>query len=338
MTKTILFFLLALATLICHTFVERYEKNGPQMLTSDWKSSVSKDTKISNNELFLSSKNSGNSVQIRQDIIDFKPLLLPGNILMLSADMKYTDVISGEKPWNRARLLLVQNDGLKDRWDYFHAVGSFVGTQDWKGYNKIFNVEEDTKHIRVTAQLSRCTGSFRLKNLQLYPVQQTLAYTWVQRIILFSWGLFAVVLLGSCFGNGTNLLIFKILLMVSFIVIISGTTMPQKVRNQISQEVTNQIQKTSNGVQLGFSIDPAKLGHFVFFTLFGGLLFLLMGKDPILGVAFNIVLLAAGTELAQFFIDGRSPLFTDFFIDLAGGVCGLFLGQLASAGYFNFHY
>ncbi|MCP4368084.1 MAG: VanZ family protein, partial [Deltaproteobacteria bacterium] len=314
-----------------NTFVDRYEKNGPEMLTSDWKSFAFKEgtAEISNNEFYLSSKNSAGSVQIRQDIPDFQP----GDILMLSAEMKYTDVVPGEQPWNLARLLLVQNDGTKNRYDHMHVVASFSGTKGWKRYYNFFTIGGNIKHLKVAAQLSRCTGSFQLKDLKLYPIKQTMIYTWVQRAILFSWGLFAFFLLGTCFGNGHSLITFKILLIISFAAIIIGTTMPQEVRNQISQEVTTQIQKTGNGIQHGFSIsptsiDPAKLGHFVFFALFGAFLFLLMGQDPLLGVAFNIVLLAAGTELAQCFIDGRSPLFTDFFIDIAGGGCGLILSGL----------
>ena len=333
-TKSILFFLLTLGTLLCHTFVDRYEKNGPKILTSDWKYVTSEYgiAKISDNEFFLSLKNYGGGVQIQQDIPDFKSLFAPGSILMLAADMKYSDVIPGEKPWNRARLLLIQNDGLKDRWDYSHTVAAFTGSQDWKSYHNFFTVGEVTKHLRVIAQLSRCVGSFQLKNLQLYTVEQTAVYTWVQRVILVFWGLFAVFLLGSCFNNSTGLLILKALLVIAFAAIIIGTSMPKEMKTQIFQEVTNQIQKASNGIQPGFSIGPvsidlvsidlAKLGHFVFFALFGGLLCLLMKKDPLLGVVFNILLLAAGTELAQFFIDGRSPLFADFFIDLAGVAWG----------------
>ncbi|MDA3790932.1 MAG: VanZ family protein [Desulfobacula sp.] len=322
---TFCFAILAFVTLFCHTFVDRYEKNGAEMLTNNWQSSVSEDgtAKISKNELYLSSKNSAHSAQFQQDIPDFKP----GDILMLSADMKYTDIVPGEQPWNLARLLLVQNDGTKNRWDYPHGVASFTGTQDWKRYNNVFTLNEDTKHLRVTAQMSRCTGSFQLKDLQLYPVKQTMVYTWIQLVILFCWAMFAVFLLGTCFGNG-SMVILKVLLVISFVAIIIGTTMPQEMRNQVSQEVSIQLQETSDVFQRGATMDIAKLGHFGFFALFGVLLSLLMKQEPLVGVVFHILLLAGGTELAQFFIDGRSPLFADFFIDLAGGGCGVVFSLL----------
>jgi len=326
MTKSILFVLLAIATILCHTYVERYEKNGLQLLTHGWKSAVFQggSAEISNDQFFLTSQINGKHVQIQQKVAGFKP----GDILMLSADVKYTDVVPGEKSWNRARLLLVQNNGLKDQWIFPHSVGAFAGTQDWKQYSKVFIIDEGTTALRVAAQLSRCTGSFWLKNLQLYTVKQAFFYTWVQRTILFSWGVFAFYLLGSCLSSGNSRIVQKVLLIAFFVVIIVGTTMPQEVRNKISQEVSSQIQKTDKVFNPGFSIDPAKSGHFFFFTLFGGVLFLLKGKDSLWGVAFNLLLLAGGTELAQFFIDGRSPLFTDFYIDLAGGTLGITLSNI----------
>jgi len=326
MTKSIIFVLLASTTILCHTYVERYEKNGLQLLTQDWKSAASPGglAKISDDQFFLTSQMSGKHVQIQQNVTGFKP----GDILMLSAYMKYTGVIPGEKSWNRARLLLVQNNGLKDQWGVPHSVGAFAGTQDWKQYSKVLNIDEGTTALRVTAQLSRCTGSFWLKNLQLYTVKQAVVYTWVQRAILVSWGLFAFYFLSSCLSSGNGMIVLKVLLMAFFVVIIIGTTMPQEVRNKISHEVSSQIQKTDNVFKPGFSIDPAKSGHFLFFTLFGGALFLLKGKDSLWGVVFNLLLLAGGTELAQFFIDGRSPLITDFYIDMAGGTLGITLSNI----------
>jgi hypothetical protein len=98
---TFFFATLAFITLICHTFVERYERIGPEMLTNSWHSFSSKGAiaKIAKNELYLSSKDNGGNVQFQQDILNFEP----GNILMLSADMKYSNVVPGKNSWNHAR-------------------------------------------------------------------------------------------------------------------------------------------------------------------------------------------------------------------------------------------
>jgi VanZ like family len=322
---TFFFAMLAVITLFCHTFVERYERIGPDMLTNNWHSSLSKGAvaKIANNELYLFSKDNSSSVQIKQEILNFEP----GNILMLSADIKYSNVVPGEKPWNQARLLLIQYDKKNGHIISPHAAAGFDGTGKWDRYSKAYITGKDTNRIQITAVLSQCTGSFQLKKIHLYPVSQNKVYSWIQRIVLFCWAMFAVFLLRACFYNG-SMIIFKILLAISFIAIIAGTTMPQEMRTHVSQEVRVQLQETSDVFQNGFAKDISKLGHFGFFALFGFLLCLLMGKNSIGQVMYILLLSAAGSELAQFFIDGRPPLVIDFFIDIAGGGSGLTLSSL----------
>lgn len=54
----------------------------------------------------------------------------------------------------------------------------------------------------------------------------------------------------------------------------------------------------------------------------------MMAKEPTLQLMILILLLAGGTEIVQLYIDGRSPLFTDFLIDAAGGLSGIALIRL----------
>jgi len=161
--KIILFGFLATVTLVCHTYVDRFEKSGPEMLTGSWTQQAQKPdlARVKKNELFLFSSDRNKSVNIRQEIQSFEP----GAILMLSADIWFKDVQPGKKPWNRARFLLVQNDGKKDRWDLSHLVASFTGTRGWGSYEKIFAIDASTQTLKVIAQLSQCTGSFQLKHL-----------------------------------------------------------------------------------------------------------------------------------------------------------------------------
>ncbi|MBU1698333.1 MAG: VanZ family protein [Proteobacteria bacterium] len=323
MTKIFLFAFLAGVTIFSHTIIERHEKSGPEMLTDNWGLHTSKSSKaeIKENWLYLSSSDQNQSVNIQQDISSFDR----GSILKLSADMKCENVQPGEQPWNRARLLLVQHDGLKDRWDFPHLVASFTGTREWDHYNQFFTIESETKKIRVTAQLSRCTGSFQLRNIRLYPVSQTQLYTWVKRGILTLWGVFSLFLLGSCFFNGKKTIVLQAVLVIAFIAILIGTTMPADMKNQVSNEVKSQIHATSDVFENAVPWDLSKVGHFCFFALFGFILSLLMNREPVILVMINIFLLAGGTEIAQFFIDGRSPLFWDFIIDAAGGLSGILL-------------
>lgn len=113
--------------------------------------------------------------------------------------MRCDNVRPGEKMWNRARLLLVQNDGKKDRWDLPHQAAALSGTREWEHYQGFFTLGPDMEKMWVVAQLSCCTGSFSLKNIRLYPVSQTHIYTGVKTGILVSWALFSLFLVGFCF-------------------------------------------------------------------------------------------------------------------------------------------
>jgi len=75
--------------------------------------------------------------------------------------------------------------------------------------------------------------------------------------------------------------------------------------------------------------DLSKVSHFCFFAAFGFILSLLLNQEPTILIMIHILLLAGGTEMAQFYIDGRTPLFLDFVIDSAGGFSGIILIRLS---------
>lgn len=281
------------------------------------------------NGLLLFSSDRKKSVSIRQEIPSFEQ----GSILELSADMKCENIQPGKKPWNLARLLMVQHDGQKDMWNLPHQVVSFAGTHKWGSYSQSFTMGLETKKLTVVAQLSQSTGAFWLKNIHLYPVFQTKVYTCIKAALLVSWGLFSVFFLGSCFFYGNHKTNLQVMLVITFIAIIIGTTMPRGMKTSVSTQVVNQI----NGATDIFSdrFEPviasyiSKAGHFCFFLLFGLVLSMLMGRESGITVMIHILLLAGATELAQFYIDGRSPLVWDFVIDGSGGLCGIILVQLS---------
>lgn len=193
----IVFAFLAATTIGCHFFIDQYKKSGPGMLGDNWTMYAPESGRavVEENELLLFSLDQKKSVSIKQEILSFDQ----GSMLELSADMKCKNIRPGEKAWNLARLLLVQHDGQKNRWNLPHLVASFIETHEWNNYRQFFTIGPGTKRLWITAQLSKSTGSFQLKNLHLYPVTQTKVYTVIKTGILISWGLFSVFLLGGLF-------------------------------------------------------------------------------------------------------------------------------------------
>ena len=325
-TNIFVLIILSVFTLVSHAVVNRYEKSGSDLLTKQWTISPSEKIQtrrvnISENFMTLFSGDSKTGINVHQDLSSIEH----GTVLKFSADIKCDAVQPGERPWDRARLLLVQNDGKKDRWDLPHAVASLAGTLDWANYHGFFTINTEIEKARVVAQLSQSTGSFELKNIQLYPVSQTKVFTWIRNGILFSWGAFSLLLIGSCFVMGRETIIFRVLLVSSLIAIIIGTTIPGEMRNQVSNEIKTRIDAENNPTGQANPWDLSKVAHFSFFTLFGLILCLMMTKAPGIQVIIIILLLAGGTEMAQLYIDGRSPLFSDFVLDSGGGLFSIVL-------------
>ncbi len=313
-TKISFFIFLAVVTVFCHTFVEQFTIIGPEMLTNNWKLQSFKNSKgkIEGKTLYLSSSDYNNNIIIQQYIQNFTR----GSILRLSADMKCQNV----QPGKRARLILMQYNGDGDGLNLSHLVVSFAGTREWQRYSNFFTISPETKKIRVAAQLSKCTGVLWLKNLHLYPVAQTESYSWVKIIILTAWGIYFLFLLGTCFFNGKNNIAIRMMLVIVFILIIIGISMPVDMKMQISAWCNDQFSLL--GVVSGSDMnwDMSKAGHFFFFLILGLVLSFLLKHESDLVFINNILLLAGGTEIAQLFISGRGPLFRDFFIDVNGGL------------------
>ena len=289
-----------------------------------FKTAESNRVDITENGLNLSANDAKTGVSTRKDL----PPVNSGTTLLISADVKCTNVVAGKKPWNLARIILAQNDGEKDRRDLPNTVVALTGTTDWRHYRTAFTISPETKNIRLLAQLNQSTGSFQIKNLQVYPVHVNQAYIGARDAILFAWGVFFLLLAGSSLFIRGKTVFFRALLLTTFIVIIAGISLPGDLKNQVSDEVKIQIDAESESFKTAIPWDLSKVWHFCFFFLFGLVLCLMMTKDSTIQVVAIILMLAGGTEMAQLYIDGRSPLITDFFIDAAGGIAGVILIRL----------
>ncbi|MCP4022460.1 MAG: VanZ family protein [Desulfobacteraceae bacterium] len=323
--------LIALTAVISHTYIARYAKAGPEIVTWDWNADapLEAQAKVNKKELYLSSSSKARSISIYQNIKSFEKCTL----YKFSAEMKYENVQQGIQPWNGARLIMTQYINEKPRWNLMHTLALFVDTGDWESHCKYFFVEPDTEKIQIRAQLSNCTGSFWVKNIHLNSVIQTKTYTCLKIGITSLWSLYFGLLLGSWMivsGQG----ILKAFVILSFAAIIFGTIIAGDMKTQVSDVFSGQIMAPETSeikkkqINIDVDIDIFNLGHFFLFLLFSGILTLLLANQPMKIVLINMLLLAGSTEIAQLYIDGRSPLFSDFLIDIAGGLTGVGLVKL----------
>ncbi len=327
-THCFLFILLAVATLVCYHRFDQYQQIGPELLTGNWEFQSTENSWVDITEegLNLFSSDAKNGVSAHQDIAMVKS----GTVLLVSADVKCDNVIAGKQSWNMARVILAQNDGKQDRWNLPHTAFALIGSHDWKNYQKAFTIAPETQRIRLFAQLSQSTGSLQIQNIHVYPVHENEAHQWVRSFILPAWGAFFLLFAGSfLFINKKNFFI-RLLLISVFIFIIAGITLPGDIKNQVSSDVSVQLDSQSESFKAVIPWDLSKVWHFFFFFLFGLILFAMLDKASILQGIVMILLLAGGTELTQLYIEGRTPLVSDFFIDAAGGIAGMILTGLVS--------
>ncbi len=344
--KILLFTLLAIATLCSAAFVDRYQEVGLSLLqpaVSKWQSHGRVTVKDSNGqpEIVLHSPDTKTNTQVYQTI----SIPLAGKKVRLRAMLQTRGVVAGEKSWNKARLLLLQYRDGKAQYSSHHVASALAGTNEWQEISKVFTVLPDTEACRLVVQLSRSKGEFSVTGLSLCEVEETVLYGRVQWLIRGAWILFALLLFMPNLKTG-KLIVRELPVLVTVAAILVGTTMPAAVKNDLAAEIVESwgvfdfgfsgageggiargaglLQEHAGNQGVGVEkVDITKVAHFVLFGVLALLLRLISPARPVRLLILDLFMLACATELSQFFIDDRSPLFTDILIDMVGAGSGL---------------
>jgi VanZ family protein len=341
----LLFALAAFFTIGSNILIEKYQESGEQLLKNPfftnelqgWEKNSLLDTGIAvnNGTVTLNARNKEGFCKIFQEI----KTLGQETRFRLDAELKATDVSAGEKRWDQARLLLITIMDGKANYKVKHEVVSLAGNQGWQKYSKVFHIPKGTQTVQVAAQMSQCSGEFSLQNPHLYRVVESPLYTLSKWLALPLWGAFFISLLQpSLRGKGKNL--SKLLLILTLTVIGIGITLSSLTKNNLRDEIlqeaksytapVKQIVKTTLEVEhiLPFKlphVDITKLAHFFLFALLALILLLINPQISCQALLINLLLIACSTELIQLYMEGRSPLFRDLVIDMAGGSVTVFL-------------
>lgn len=322
----LLFIFLAVTTLVLHTQINQYVPIGSDLRDGSWKYHPvrSDNVEISGNVLTIYSNDAKIGINVQHDLFPVKP----GTIILVSAEVKCTNVVPGKDTWSLARILFAQNDGKSDRWTLPHTVVGLTGNHDWKTYQTAFLVAEDTQSIRLYAQISQTTGLMKVKNLRVLPVLENEIYPTVKKTLLTAWGGFFLLLTGSLLFTRQKNIILRVSLLVAMISILAGTTVPSDIKIALLDEVKTQINAESDTFKETIPWDLDKAGHVFFFFLLGLILRVMMANGSIFQIIAVVLMLAAGTEITQLYIEGRTPLPSDFYIDAAGAAAGIALASL----------
>ncbi len=347
-TKTVIFLLLTLATLLFVASVERYRPVGEELLLNpdfrlglqDWQARgpAGAISLLGNGRVELLSDSSRHTVDLAQTI---RGLESSGH-LQLSAKLSSEAVVPGTKGWHRARLVLVRY-AENDRWlKLLDQVAALTGDTDWRRFRKTFRLEEQAVKTQVVLQLPHVTGRLRAGELSLRRALLDPLFTYGQVAAFLLWGGFLLALLRPYLQRRSGLVRRFSLVLVTATLFV-GVLLPGTIKTELSGEIVqvsrqvklqldaniepDLLKKVNSVRQLVGELDfqPSKAGHFVLFALLFMVLGLTRGELMLFEVYYDVLLLAATTELLQLFLAGRTPLVTDIFIDMAGALLGLLL-------------
>lgn len=345
------FVVLTLATVLLGVFYDAYEPVGPELLVNaDFRLGFAHWTVAGPSGAVeleegrtarLHSSDPGGHVSVTQSI----PHAGRFKLLRLSGEMRTEGVVRGEKSWQAARLILSSFDG-KGQWVPAPSnVISLIGDRPRQRYEGVFRVTPQAEELQVSVQLERATGTLWVENLSLRSVLEKPGYAYLQTAALTLWGLFLfwllVPLIAACRGW-----VLRGVVVVSLMLILGGTLLPGKYRQILERdaaytyETMSRPRPSEKESQAGGTETPRILviwegvkkltasGHFAFFGLLGLGLAAALPMRPRKFVLLDVGMLAGATEVMQFFVEGRTALFGDWLLDLAGAGCGLVLVSL----------
>ena len=347
-TVIITFVLLGFITIISARYVDRYLTEGPELLTDQafkqsgkfWQIKKKKNDLVKMHggivTLSTNSFKSSPGAWQRIDIVE------PGSKVEIRGVIKIESVIPGNKQWEQARFLFFQYDRNNKLLKTVNIIASVSGEKDWEDYKRVVQIEKKTVYAKVGIELRKCKGTARFKDLSLQKVKKNPVYKFFQFPVLILWGLFLFYVFKKMFNDRAHFAVNAVLI-ITMILIVAGTTIPGKLRLNITDAVDNSIIdistkhfkviKEKRG-EFGRRIhgNTGKIAHYCFFAFFGFLLFFIKSDNSFLMKLQILIVFAGATEMMQFFVDERGPGLFDFLIDLTGGLTGIGLSKLLFKG------
>lgn len=256
-------------------------------------------------------------------------------LLRFSGEVRTEGVRQGEKGWHAARLILSSHDNEGNWVPSPHHVVSLVGSHDWKCYGQVFSPADGADTLQASAQLAMASGSMWIRNLSLHAVEEKTSHVFLQAAGIGLWGMYLLWLISPYFTCARGA-VWKWAVVASFAMVLTGKSVPGEclvdlqhkgadVSHQILRAASSDSTTPAPHRSAWKAIKAANGGHVVLFVLLG---VCLVAACPVVSwktIFFDTGILAGATELLQFFIRGRTPLFSDWLLDLAGISIGLLL-------------
>lgn len=254
-------------------------------------------------------------------------------LVQLSAWARTQNLVPGEKPWERARIVLAPEDaGRGLRYDVPHTLASLAGSTRWTRYTQVFRIPAENTIAAVVIQVPNATGIFEVRSLSLRAVREVPGFaTWRQALMVIwcvaalwiAWPLLRV----GCRRPGGQLVVgtaTMILLGVLVSAPVKYLLTPSWLLPESEAPGPFRADLLPDSVPFRFDpfplhMDAYKAAHFLLFAVLG---YVLRATRPFHVPAwtqFGLVgLFALATEAMQTLAAGRGGSIEDLLTDVAG--------------------
>ncbi len=247
----------------------------------------------------------------------------PCDHLRLLTVLAVEEVVAGDHPWQRARLVVGRRAG--GGWALETSpLLTFEGTLPWSQHEAVLPCPRPVERIYLRVELHDVTGIVRLSRIHLTPVHESTWVTTARVIGIIAWAVLGMILVRRLVVRVRALgLTLPMLALAALIVV--GVMIPEALRN----ELVDGLGLPRSPIAVGpFTVPGSTLGHGLLFAALAALLGA-SGKAPArLRLLGWLVLFAVTTEILQNFVPGRAPDPTDLWADICGIALGLLGGGL----------
>ncbi|MGI9507761.1 MAG: VanZ family protein [Geminicoccaceae bacterium] len=264
----------------------------------------------------LESIDPGARTHLIRDIV-----LPPGKTMMiLRAQVQGHDVVPGPKPWDTARIYLVQIDanGEPD-WSDDHNLFTLSGTTDVRNYRRVFSIPDGVEKARLAIEMKKATGRFTVNGLELTVVEYRMTFLIAVGFLLAAWSIL-VLYIGSKTFSGIESKRIKHALGVVCALSLIALMLPGGLHRAGAVSLSAWLGIGEIGIDA--------IGHAIMFTVLALLVRLGRPSDPLWLHVGVWLLIAIASEFLQLFTIGRDPSLDDLWVDGFGILLGLTLAEI----------
>lgn len=350
MARVWLALLLAAMTVVLFGWYDRFERSGGDIITGfaapGWQAQGPGGIERGADTLRLSNDDNTATVALHYRL----PRPATGSRLRLEVEAHYRDVLRDDYRYANARVFLVQFDASgRPLWHHPHNLLRGHGTQDWQSLNEVFLLGSATSSLRLTASLSRASGTLWLRNLRLYPVAEIAEVSVARVVLLTAWAGYLLWVVGGIARRSGGLPALACVILVAAIV--AGVMLPHDTERLINTELEHLAQsagvepkvqkstttqaptastpprsaKASSAVSGFMWSEVNNVGHLIMFALLTTAVLGLSGAGSIWRRVLMLLAFAAITEVLQLLSLDRYANMRDFLTDVAGITVGLLL-------------